>query len=170
MPTAVKRDPEVLKKAANILQAAHDYIEVHGFDIQSYVPVDGQCCYIGNVRLAAGVDPDSDMTHEADAGEGDGEELYAALEALDGVARRRLDTERREEAQRFISPAGRYVEQLGFQIEKKAEEKFIYPEQDPTETFGEWMDRTEAIDQKRIDFQRDYALKLLRTALTRIYK
>lgn len=164
MPTAVKRDPEVLKKAAVLLQDAHDYIEVNGFDIQHYCPVDGKCCFIGTVRIAAGVRPGAvDTGHDSDAGADDGEELYAALEAMDKVARRRLPKLRREAAQRYFHPAGRFVEQLGFEVERRACEKYPHAE-------GRYdHDHYEATEAKREKFQKDYALKLLRTALTRIY-
>jgi hypothetical protein len=159
--TKVKRNKTTLRKAAKLIQAAHDRIEVQGFDIWSYEPdwdsgtnikeIQGPCCYIGNLRLCAGVGPYPD---EQGAALGDGDELYLALEAMDGVAKRRmrrwglLPKQIDREYQFFDGtyyedPTGRFVEKLGFQVANKYS--------DP-------------------EVQQNYALKLLRAALTDIYK
>lgn len=89
-----------LKKAQKILQRAHDYIEMAGFDIDFYQPemtpfmgediiigrnkklVDhGPCCYIGATRLVAGVRPNPSNGTDSE----DGPELTLALRALDAT-------------------------------------------------------------------------------------
>lgn len=58
------------------LQAAHDYIEVHGFDINIYgSPGMGACCYVGSVKVAA----DEDGSPRSSGKDG----VIAALKLLD---------------------------------------------------------------------------------------
>lgn len=161
----VKRNKTTLRKAAKLLQAAHDRIEVTGFNISTYEPptrhgqnadeFGGACCYIGNVRLVAGVKASPAWTGY-DAGAGDGPELYLALEAMDGVAKRRLaragGSVRTVKEEYEGREAGRFVEALGFEITGKFAEKFPYDY------------------DKRREAEKNYALKLLRTALTEIYQ
>lgn len=84
---------KTLERAAEILQDAHDEIEVYGFDISTYAgdyfdggETNGPRCYIGSVRAAAGVNPDP-VIEGVLAHEGDGQELEIALSALDRAAR-----------------------------------------------------------------------------------
>lgn len=90
-----------LKQTQGILQRAHDYFEAHGFNISEASEKMGEeadfkkgrkgkadlgyCCFIGGVRLAAGVNPEG-MFYGTDSG--DGPELTLALEILDEVAKR----------------------------------------------------------------------------------
>lgn len=99
-----KRSKRDLEKAQKLLQRMHDYIEVHGFNIDvaaeesvewtdklkreirrgniNAVNVE-RVCFIGGARLAAGVDPDG---YGEGTDSGDGPELTIGLEALDRVA------------------------------------------------------------------------------------
>lgn len=163
-------DADVQKRAADILQQAHDYIEVIGFDIMSYdgdIAIDQgraksfnletatgpQMCYIGTIRAFAGVEPSPQydrIIHAEDAAAGDGPELRLALETLDRLAREELQDEYVDSAEDYGDyTTGRYVEQLGFQVRNK----FC------TENNGDY-------DKER---EREYALMLLRKALTDIY-
>ena len=103
---------EDYERAADLLQGSHDYIEQNGFNIWKYVPEkrDGPCCYIGNVRLAAGVR----NLPTGDAGEGDGPELRLSLEVLDNLAQQRIDSGIRNaiEFENEFS-IGRFIEWLG---------------------------------------------------------
>lgn len=61
---------KVLCKAAGQLQEAHDYIEMHQFDIGAYGANKGSgvCCYIGSVRQVAGehgVSPDGPSRNQS---------------------------------------------------------------------------------------------------------
>lgn len=163
-------DADVQKRAADILQQAHDYIEVVGFDIMSYdgsIAVDqGKAdefdpeakigppmCYIGTIRAFAGVAPSPQYDGEIeaeDAGAGDGPELRLALETLDRLAREDLEDEYIEGAEEYGDYAiGRYVEQLGFQVRGKL--------------------RNENHGVEDTEQEREYALMLLRKALTDIH-
>lgn len=162
-------DADVQKRAADILQQAHDYIEVIGFDIMSYdgdIAIDQgrakpfnletatgpQMCYIGTIRAFAGVEPSPQYDEEInaeDASAGDGPELRLALETLDRLAREDLEDTWVESAEEYGNyTIGRYVEALGFQIRSKI------------------RDENGGVNPER---EREYALMLLRKALTDIY-
>lgn len=163
---ASKYSKTARKKAAKILQKAHDYIEQNGFDIQSYGRSSGYVsrCYLGTLRTVAGLDAEPvGGTHGyddyADATEGDGPELILAMETLDKVAKPRLaplmkkygepsDTKSPES---FEVATGRYIEAVGLLFDHKNQEKYGYghPKVD---------------DASRAD-----ALKMLRKALTELY-
>ena len=132
---------EELKRTQDLLQRAHDYVELHGFDIDTYTPDtydwddetgrytgDGPCCFIGTLRLAAGVNPEpSTLVYGAtprggggggydpavDAGADDGAELRLALEALDNLVRDRLTPADRGRMETFAATTGRYIERYG---------------------------------------------------------
>lgn len=128
------KEPTTLECAAETLQAAHDYIEVNGFDITTYEPYNKASCYIGTVRLVAGLSPKPRQGHKA--------AVTAALKMLDQIAIDEgadLIFGKREGG---TSGAGKFIESLGFQ---KAAEDLTDNE------------------------QRDYALTILRKALTEIH-
>lgn len=158
--TEVTRNKTTLRKAAKLLQKAHDSIEVKGFNIQTYNPASsniygptGACCYIGNIRLAANLNGSPGY----DAGAGDGPELIIALKEMDRIAKRRLRDTSKDAFQEVRdqystqSDTGRFVEALGFVIREKYEHLDLSKEE-------------------RNERERDYALKLLREALSDIYK
>lgn len=163
-------DKQTLEAAANILQAAHDHIERYGFDIESYgttISSEAPRCYIGNLRAAAGIAPHIDYpvdndgygnpTPGDDPAEGDGPELVLALKALDKIAKKRLKPARKQKVKDRMGEAkhtGRFIEELGFQIRDKYEEKY----EDDKLSFAEFE-----------QVQKDYALKILRKALTEIH-
>lgn len=185
-----------LKKAAKLLQRAHDVIELHGFDIHEYgelAPADVQegeeippMCYIGNIRFAAGIapTPGADNTNaggwESDATEGDGPELVVALETLDKLAKRRIPAVRKNSVVNEPRPSqvGRFVEALGFEIQERSAKRFPMPPWPNTNSprsrgGGAWImfdDQADAVRAQRTKYQRDYALRLLRQALTEIYR
>lgn len=171
---------EVLRKAANLLQRAHDNIEIFGFNIDTFgtgnkkpesdrYEQTGPACYIGSLRLAAGVKPSPGAFDIA--AEGDGPELIEALKIMDGIAKRRMKPKDRRtvksdwkttsefyrettstatEYPADLWSVGRFVEQFGFEVQSRAEEKFE--------------------DQKsQREYEKNYALKLLRKALTEIH-
>lgn len=151
------KNKETLEKAADLIQSAHDYIEINGFDISQYRPRpfslsddrSGPCCYIGTLRNVAGIDPSPGC---GDAGAGDGPELIEALDQLDRIAKRRMNSEdKRGVKNDFETPTGRFVESLGFNIRTRAFNK--HP--------GDW--------NAMLKYEQEYALKLLRKALTDIY-
>lgn len=183
MPTTQSKIPQkTLKAAAKLLQGAHDYIEEFGFDINTF---DGRrlgargghgapMCYIGTVRHLAGIDPTPGGKAAAD---GDGPELVLALQAMDKVAKRRLKPDERHNTEEQFrgdgehavmyegatqDPSfwtiGRFVESLGFEIEERAAERFSHVE--------DWEEQI----TKRRQYERNYALKLLRQALTDLYR
>lgn len=187
MPTKTKTkaskppSKRTLKRAAHLLQAAHDQIEVFGFDINTYgggdpLP-DGQTvprmCYIGSVRHQAGCDPAPALVRLSDGyandpTAGDGPELAVALDAMDKVALRRLNkTIQKAVAAEYeddVTLTGRFVERLGFEIEKRAVQRFPIP------TGQGWnAEDYDVLHEKRDRYQKTYALKLLRQALTEIY-
>ncbi len=95
---SVEQERERLLRTQRILQDAHDYIEVNGFDILTYNPefsLRRACCYIGAVRLATGLDPNPD---EDGADMGDGPELTYAFKVLDRIARREMSARHCQEA------------------------------------------------------------------------
>lgn len=177
-------DRQTLEKAAEIIQTAHDIIETVGFNIDTYGGhrIDAETdsgtpryamCYIGTMRYAAGIDPTPTAELFDIACEGDGEELVIALKALDKVAKKRMPKgarqgvreEYREEGDYYRETCsdaaeidsdrwevGRFVENLGFQIQAKAVNKF------PDDHVAQ------------LEYQREYALKLLRRALSDLYR
>lgn len=201
-------DAATLKRAANLIQAAHDAIEIYGFDIDRYGDygnheevkaarlTSAPMCYIGSLRFAAGLEPTPKGSAEI-AAMGDGPELVVALKYLDSIAKRRMDPSRRakvrgrykgdvtmylrdladpeirseyedaEELERFlheypddIMSVGRFVEEFGFQIREKGYAQFG--------TFGTRL-LGRPFDEQ-LAWEQEYALKLLRSALTKIYK
>jgi hypothetical protein len=155
-------DIETLRKAANILQTAHDHIETFGFDIYSYGGIDivdqvkghteiAPACYIGSVRRAAGLPGTFNDYPE----EGDGPELIIALKKLDEIAAKRLSAYERKmiNQEHAESTTGRFIENLGFEIRDRARDKF-----------------PNVNDEGFDEYQTKYALRLLRKALTMIYK
>jgi hypothetical protein len=118
----------VLKRTQGILQRTHDYIEAEGFNITVAITEEGSkadfkkgrkgkaklgpCCYIGGVRLAAGVDPD---WAGVATDKGDGPELTLALEVMDQVVARSKDAAAARI--RWYSPLpGKLAEALGFAL------------------------------------------------------
>lgn len=156
MPTV---ETTVEERTAEILQKAHDYIEVNGFDIESYTgytreigPTGPPRCYIGAIRTAAGLDP---APHDGDAGHGDGEELILALTTLDNLVCDELEQERLdgvsvEFGKGYGTTTGRFIEAFGFQIQREGLKQ------------GLEGDEADEFEQQR-------ALELLRKALTNIY-
>lgn len=187
---------ETLRKAADLLQKTHDLVEAVGFNIDTYdggneAPLRADVskildqenigeiiapmCYIGSLRYAAGLNP-SPGNFEIAAD--DGPELIEALKAMDRIARRRMNPERRKETQvnaqyaarswqeesqvareypADIWSVGRFVETFGFDIQERAANKFgIRPYQVSSHP-------------EASAYERDYALKLLRKALTEIH-
>lgn len=124
-----------LRAAQALLQKAHDFIEVNGFDINSYegsfveLELVGAkqppCCYIGTLRKVAGLTPDPDVNCTAPsytnvAHLGDGPELVEAFKTLDSVAKPNLDGAHIVDVEEtwWASPKalyGRFVEALGLQ-------------------------------------------------------
>lgn len=182
MPTTQSKIPKkTLEAAAKLLQGAHDYIEQFGFDIDTY---DGKrcgqkgghgapMCYIGTLRHVAGINP-SPAKSNGVAAAGDGDELIVALKAMDKIAKRRMRAYDRksvmveygqyghEEAPEFdadFHTIGRFVERLGFDIQERAYEKF----DDDNMPLDDLVDKAH-------DYERDYALRLLRRALTDLYR
>lgn len=162
MATETLTEQKIKDRAARILQQAHDYIEAVGFDIMVYAPdayydeetgdliefdlktMKGEpMCYIGTVRAFAGVNPEPGD----DASAGDGEELRVALDTLDKIAKESLGVHWRETAEENAYPTGRYIEALGFQMRDKFREDY----------------------KPNLDKEREYALGILRKALTDIY-
>ncbi len=120
-----------LKKAAVVLQKAHDYIETYGFDIMSYPPrkkndeqvisgrtKEGACCYIGSVRLAAGINPSPSGGNPA---AGDGPELKIALKTLDKIAAKSKWAKKVGKPDDYS--IGTFIEQVGFEIKYDYEDK-----------------------------------------------
>lgn len=150
MPTQTwKPSKRTLKRTAKILQIAHDNIETNGFDINSYIG-SGQC-YIGSIRCAAGVnsEPPGGIEKEiAGTDSGGGPELTLALSVLDNVAEGERGAKRAmkmiQESFPYPGP-GRLVERLGLNIN----------------------DRQNPPSDKK---QTEYALKLLRKAITEVQK
>lgn len=144
------------ERTAEVLQRAHDYIELNGFDIESYsgFTANAPRCYIGAVRTAAGIDP---APVQGDAAAGDGPELTRALQILDDLVRDELDEEHTREVFDNFGPdrlygttTGRFIEQFGFQVQREGYDQELDPE-----------------DQ--VKFEQARALQLLRQALTKIY-
>lgn len=113
---------EELRATQQLLQRCHDRVETIGFNIMSYrgardvlsdVEADGSgpACYIGTVRLEAGVD--GYAGRGVDPGSGDGPELRIALRILDELAWN--DSDRPDDCGTpSNSSAGRVVEEFGF--------------------------------------------------------
>lgn len=146
----------VEERTAEVLQRAHDYIEINGFDIESYsgVGFESPRCYIGTIRTAAGIDP---APADGDAAAGDGLELKLALRTLDDLVREELDQHHLNEVfdnfgekTGYGTTVGRFIEQFGFQVQREA--------------IDQGLDHDECIE-----FEKDRALQLLRQALTKIY-
>lgn len=72
---------EDLCDAGRRLQAAHDYIEVHSFDIGTYGAKGCACCYIGSVKVV------NSLNTEPEPRQSLANATAAALDVLDDVAR-----------------------------------------------------------------------------------
>lgn len=124
----------VMRKTLKVLQKTHDEFEAYGYDIGSY----GTCtnrerktgarCFIGGVRMAAGVLGSPCATNGTDLG--DGKELALALELVDKAAENRIkklagnikrrirkDAKDRSYLQRDVDvEPGRIAEAFGFEL------------------------------------------------------
>jgi hypothetical protein len=117
MPATTIKKPSktVLKKALTLLQKSHNAIEINGFDMGSYYTSNGGAgCFIGNVRTAAGIDPEPEggLDRYKPADKGDGPELTIALEYLDRAAMKtKVGIEYKENMENYST--GRLVEKIG---------------------------------------------------------
>lgn len=160
-------DRAVLERAAGLLQAAHDHIEQFGFDIETYddfVNPSAPRCWIGTMWYVAGADT-ARLTTLVDAGDGDGPELRVALEHLDEIAKIRIarlsqyaGAENYIEEDPDATNVGRFIEYLGFMIQARARDRFSVDYEECQEC------------QECRKYQKAYALRLLRQALTTIYR
>jgi hypothetical protein len=133
-----KKELQTLKRAQKILQRTHDYYETVGFNINTYIngnhresydwskkPDIGPICYIGGIRLSAGVYPSPIQGTDV----GDGPELRVALEIVDRVARKklaRINPDALREATRRANDwdqPGRLAEEFGFTVNSYSDER-----------------------------------------------
>lgn len=153
--TKTKPSLKDLKKVQKLLQGAHDYVEINGFDIDVYADYNsgekpnginhGRVCYIGAMRYAAGLAPEpDDVYNEIGATDPTVPELTYAYEVLDEIAKRKLDSDTKLDIKRdHTNTHGHYVEALGYDIRD---------------------------GDRDYDQQAEAALKIFRRALTKVYK
>ena len=157
MTTRTKPSLDELRATQALLQKAHDYIEVNGFNIWAYgnrVLASGERCFIGSVRGVAGLNPCPPLDGDGRADDGDGAELTYAFGVLDDLAKKRaraqgvsLGTVVADRAPDYR--IGRYVERYGIEfVDARRDE-------DP---------------DKRRDEMAQEALLIFRRALARVYK
>lgn len=193
MKTIKSPSKTTLRRAAKLLQDAHDYIERFGFDILEYGTYSQNAvrlqleeeygksedmpkmCWIGTMRYLA--NPDLDPAPEGPAKNGDGPELELVLRTLDTIAQRRLPAEDRHTiANEYESEdgegweVGRFIERLGFNVMDKAIDKYPSPSHTDYTDSAAYNRDYEQTDAKRLAYQQAYALRTLRMALTEIYK
>lgn len=191
---STKIDRETLRGAADILQAAHDFIEVVGFDISTYghTPRPGEkpapMCYIGSMRHVAELDPSPAIGNgvESDGANGGSPELAQALTILDTYAKSEMERMMRENPSEFSQLVadvtdprdewgedailtGRFIEELGFMIAAKFELVDPEPEYRPLDN-GQWLKEHEAWYDRKCAYQQAEALGILRNALTQIHQ
>lgn len=148
-----------LRRAQDLLQKAHDRIETHGYDINTYgkVGLQGPACYIGTVRIVAGV---SAWPNKA-ACDDDGEELKIALGMLDKVVSRRVQREDLEEHLEDVFESADLVEEELTKSELKH-----YAIGRKVEVYG-FQVRDGGVG---VANEREVALGVFRKALTRIHR
>lgn len=180
------RNKTNLKKAQKVLQNAHDYVELCGFDINSEGHgltaeileqvrkgklegvESGAACFIGSARIAAGVNP-SDMFQLGTDG-GDGPELTIALEIMDESIPRAHRKRAQEKNMRVGSynrsagPGGE-AEAYGFAIAGALETEHLGP------LLWDASEEATAEAYQRVkDGTAQAADKLYKTALRKVHK
>lgn len=122
-----KPSKTTLKKALKLLQKSHDHIEIEGFDISSYINRKYRpSCFIGNVRYAAGIDPDpGSLGGSFPADRDSGPELTIALDYLDKAALRTKFGKEISQIYNFDNyHEGRIAEKIGLSYESHATKRY----------------------------------------------